>query len=74
MIFCLLSSPYEKGSTLKGKNVCFTAHQAPSKKRIYFKREEFALKGSKVFPFKIDPSQKGVRKIDPPQKGVRNGC
>ena len=41
----------EKGSTLKGKNLL---------PRVYSKRKEFAPLGSKFFPFRVDPFEKGV--------------
>ena len=43
----------------KGDNycdfVCVPAHQISSEKGVYSKREEFAPKGSKFFPFRADP-------------------
>ena len=39
--FCFPKVPSEKGSTLKGKNL------------LYSKRNEFATKGSKLFPFRV---------------------
>ena len=32
-----------------------TCTQAPSEKGVYSKRKEFAPKGSKFFPFRVDP-------------------
>ena len=49
---------------LKGDNFfCFPAQQAPLKRRLH-KRKEFAPMGSKFFPLKVGPLQKGTKQLD----------
>ena len=43
--------------------VCFSAHQAPSKRRSPIKGKNFAHNGSKFFLFRIDPFQKRGKTI-----------
>ena len=46
--------------TLQGRQLCQVV-LTPIFKGVYYKREEFAPLGSKFFPFRVDPCQKGAK-------------